>query len=304
MHFLRPWWFLALIPLLLLCWFLFRYPLAKSGWGEVCDPHLLTYLMTSQKGKQRRWLPILLLVGSGLLMIISLAGPAWVRMPVPTYQFVQPRVIVLDLSPTMLEDDLSPNRLSRAKFTIHDLLQQTKSGQFGLVVYTGEAFVVSPLTDDARTIDSLLSSLTPDIMPVSGNRLELALQETQQLLTQAGFSYGRILVMTAQPPSIDSINEAKKLAKQRIETSVMPMLAYTNLPASFSQLATAGQGQVVTPSSASALNNWLTDNHHTAFRANHQQQVPIWRDEGRWFLIPALLLLLPVFRRGWLESMS
>src|SRR5262249_40593683 len=162
-----PWWLLAALPLLGLLWSLWRQSPRVLAWAAVCDRHLLEYLMQS-KGQGRRHLALLSLFISGLCMCISLAGPTWSRLPVPLFKQIQPRVLVLDMSNAMLENDLTPDRLTRAKFKLHDLFKRRDIGQFGLVVYTGEPFVVSPLTDDARTIDSLLSSLSPDIMPVEG----------------------------------------------------------------------------------------------------------------------------------------
>ncbi|WP_133127625.1 vWA domain-containing protein [Legionella nagasakiensis] len=300
-HFIRPLWLFSLLPLALLAWFLMRRKPAMQAWGEVCDPHLLSHLMKTQS-QSKRVTSLLLLMNSALLMVIALAGPTWSRLPVPIYKPIQPRVVVLDMSDAMLINDLPPDRLSRAKFKLHDLFRKKGVGQFGLVVYTGEPFVVSPLTDDAETIDALLSSLTPDIMPVEGHRLNIALRQAGQLITQAGFHHGEILVLTAESPSSAAIDEAKALANQGIHTSVMPIL---KSPSStmFQQLASAGQGEVLPFADTSTdLEQWLlTTGKERQFGADLQNDVPVWRDQGRWFLIPALFLLLPVFQRGWLQ---
>ena len=86
-HFLRPLWFLALIPLLLLAWMLWRQNLTAFAWGEVCDHYLLPHLM-SEKGQSKRKASLVLLFLSGLFMIISMAGPTWSRYPVPSFKEV------------------------------------------------------------------------------------------------------------------------------------------------------------------------------------------------------------------------
>ncbi|WP_419419665.1 vWA domain-containing protein [Legionella sp. D16C41] len=303
-HFLRPWWLIALLPLTLLYWQLLRQNPRLQSWGAVCDSHLLNHLIKSQEvGKRYR--SLLFLLCAGILLIISLAGPSWSRLPVPAFQAIQPRVIILDMSENMLDSDLKPDRLSRAKFILHDLLTQTNVGQLGLIVFTGQPFVVSPLTDDAKTIDSLLPSLTPEIMPIGGQKLSDALDEGAKLIKQAGFNEGQLLVLTATPPSNEANNIAKKLAAQGIVTSIVPMIAKDALSPLFSSLAKSGKGEVLTLSNGSQLRQWLAkSNKKQRFTQSEYKDVPIWRDEGRWFLLPALLLLLPVFRRGWLQRVD
>ena len=210
------------------------------------------------------------------------------------------------MSEHMMNNDLSPNRLSRAKFKIRDLLAHKGIGQFGLIVYTGEPFVASPLTDDGQTIASLLTVLTPDIMPVTGQKLDSALKEAGQLIKTAGYEQGQILVLTADSPSRGAINEAKKLADAGIFSSIMPVTAESKLNPLFQVFADSGEGQLLVYSSDSRdLDLWLNHaNLRKQFALSQHDDIPLWRDEGRWFLIPALLLLLPVFRRGWLQKVA
>ncbi len=275
------------------------------AWKSACDSHLLPYLI-KMNGRSKRLLPLMLLFVSALMMIVSLSGPTWSRLPVPIYQQIQPRVLVLDMSEAMKARDLSPDRLSRAKFKLHDLLLHRDTGQFGLVVYTEEPFVVSPLTDDGQTIDELLSSLTPDIMPVDGSRLERALEQAKRLIIQSGSRSGQILVFMAQSPSMAAIDTARALARDGIYTSVMPVRRNQSQDPMFARLANEGQGLLVPFSDTSKpLDRWLTRTHGAQqYEASLQNDIPVWRDQGRYFLIPALLLLLPGFRRGWLQRIN
>lgn len=305
-HFIRPLWFLTLPLLLALVWCILRQTPSMTAWSKVCDLHLLPHLIQT-KGYHRRTLPWLLLFASAVLMIIALAGPTWSRLPVPTYHQIKPRVVVLDMSQAMLVTDLSPDRLSRAKFKLHDLFQRQGVGQLGLVVYTGEPFVVSPLTDDAQTIDALLPSLTPDVMPVGGQQLASALDQAGRLIVQAGYKRGQILVFTASLPSSAAVTMAKTLSDTGIHTSVVPVLSHEiKRDPVFQRLAKAGGGELISFSDTSAdIEKWLaTTRGNEEYTANLQNDIPEWRDQGRWFLIPALFLLLPAFRRGWVQGMS
>ena len=301
-HFIRPLWLLAFFPFLVLVWRLLRQKTAMTAWSKVCDEHLLRHLIQT-KGYSRHNFSRLLLMTSVVLLILSLAGPTWSRFPVPTYQQIQPRIVVLDMSNDMLQNDLHPDRLSRAKFKLHDLFQHQDVGQFGLVVYTGEPFVVSPLTDDGQTIDALLSSLTPDIMPVEGENLSSALEQAGQLIAQAGFQHGQLLVLTATTPSRDAVDAAKALSHVGIHSSVMPVVASdTKVSPRFQEFANVGQGKLIPFSDTSTdIEQWLTASRgNQEYAASLQNEIPVWRDQGRWFLIPSLIFLLPAYRRGWL----
>ncbi len=304
-HFLRPWALALLLPFIVLLWACWRQRLRESDWQAICDPHLLAHLVQGQGDKKRHGLLICLAIAT-LFMILALAGPSWIELPVPAYQPAQPRVVLLSMSENMLADDIKPDRLSRARFKLHDLFNGKHTGQFGLIAYTGEPFIVSPLTQDGQTIDALLADLTPSIMPITGDRLDSALLEAQILLKQSSFNTGDVLVITAQAPSKDDIEQAKKLAAEGIRTSVLAMIADKNINPRFAELASAGQGLLLPFDDASTdINAWLSQSA-TANNMSLSQfnDIPVWQDEGRWFLIPAFLCLLPMFRRANLARMS
>ena len=303
-HFLRPWWLLMILPLIGLTLILWKQKPKLHAWSEVCDAHLLEH-MIQKKGQAHLLSSVMNVLLSIFFMIVSSAGPAWYKLPVSTYKPIQPRVLVLDMSENMLANDLTPNRLSRAKFKLRDLFTRKEIGQFGLVAFTREPFVVSPLTDDGQTISSLLSSLTPEVMPVKGQNLSSALHEASQLITQAGYKQGQILVFTADSPSSEAIALAKKLSGIGIFSSIMPMKADKNLNPLFQRFADAGEGQLLRyTSDSSNLDQWINSSNKKNFTLSEEEDISLWRDEGRWFLIPALLLFLPLFRRGWLQRVS
>lgn len=305
-HFLRPLWLLSLIPILLLIWHMWHQRLVAESWHDICDSHLLNHLIQA-KGQNSRKSALLRLLSCGVFLSLSLAGPTWSRFPVPTYQPVLPHVLLLDMTEDMLVQDLPPNRLSRAKFKLHDLFMRHDAGQFGLVVYTGEPFVLSPLTDDGHTIDTLLETLSPDIMPVGGHRLDSALEQAGQLIEQAGFNHGDIMVLTSQSPSASAIDKARTLAKDGNRVSIMPILGRTTkVDNAFKSFASAGDGQLIPFSDTSEdLDLWLNKAPNSQqFSSNWKDEIPVWRDQGRWFLLPALVFLIPLFRRGWLQRLD
>ena len=104
-HFLQPEWFWVLIPLLLLLWLLRQAGEQSSAWQKVCDARLLPYLL-DKPANSRFYLPLWLLAAGGLLTVIALADPVWEQQEQPVFRNEAARVIVLDLSNSMLSPDL------------------------------------------------------------------------------------------------------------------------------------------------------------------------------------------------------
>ena len=306
LHCLRPLWLWAFGPLLGLMIGLLWLRSAVTVWSKICDAHLLQALLIYH-GRWQRLVTVGALLGSLSCLILALAGPTWSKIAVPTYQHLNPHMILLDLSSNMLQQDISPDRLTRAKFKIHDLLKMPNAGQFGLMVYSSEPFLVSPLTDDAQTIDILLTSLSPEILPVDGNHLERALTEAKSMFKNMGFRSGDILVLSGQIPSAIAVDTAQKLAEEGYSLSVIPITGDKSAAKLFDPLATAGHGERLVFSDTNAdIQQWLSSNRQALHRyqLNQQDDVPIWRDQGRWFLALGLLFFLPLFRRGWFERIG
>ena len=194
-HFLRPFWLLALVPLALLLWRLARSQRGREVLQRFCDPALLPYV-TAQTPAVRQGAGLALLALGGLLTVLALAGPACQRLPQPLFREDAALVIALDLSRSMTATDLTPDRLTRARYKIRDLLATRDRGQTALVVFAGRAFEVTPLTDDVNTIVSQLEIMTPDLMPGQGADVVGALRSAGALLQQAGHRGGDIVLVT------------------------------------------------------------------------------------------------------------
>ena len=194
-HFLRPWCLLALLPAALLLVALIRHRQGRGNWSEVCDAELLPFILQDKPLQQSHTH----LFGAGLaalLAIVALAGPTWQRLPGPAFRNDAALVIALDLSKSMDATDIKPSRIAKARYKIADLLKQRKDGQTALLVYGGDAFTVTPLTNDTATIDSQLAALTTDIMPSPGSNTGVALDKAAALLRQAGLAKGHILLVS------------------------------------------------------------------------------------------------------------
>jgi Mg-chelatase subunit ChlD len=184
-HLLRPdlLWALLACPLVALA--LWYRRVHQGDWTKVIDAELLPYLLPDQRGKSQRsrvWIPTLLLT----LVTLGAAGPSLQRVELPVIKRADALVIVLDLSASMLAADVQPSRVQRARQKILDLLDTREEGVTGLVVFAGDAHVVTPLTDDTRTIANLMPALSPAIMPLPGADATSALELAAELLLTAG----------------------------------------------------------------------------------------------------------------------
>jgi len=192
-QFLRPWWLLAL-PVFILIWTAIRKRFTYRGWESVCDRELLPYVLIERPVRRLYFVPILTTIAC-LLAVLALSGPAWQQLPQPVFSSQRALVIVLDLSRSMVANDVKPDRLTRARYKVADILRLRAEGQTALLVFAGDSFAVTPLTDDVATIVSQLEALHPDIMPVQGGRADLALRMAIDLLRQGGIAAGDILVV-------------------------------------------------------------------------------------------------------------
>ncbi|MFC7159642.1 vWA domain-containing protein [Pseudidiomarina halophila] len=194
-HFLRPWWLLGLLPVVVITWLLWRNSRATNGWHSVIAPHLAELLITSKARRQRnslRWsLPVALLA-----LVFASAGPTFERIPQPVYQLDAGQVLVLDMSMSMRATDVTPDRLTQMRYKAMQLAAEHLDGDTGLIAYAGDAFVISPLTADAGSLGNLIRALSPEIMPEQGSDPLSALQLADRLLREAGYPQGDIYWFT------------------------------------------------------------------------------------------------------------
>ncbi len=324
-HFIRPYWLLALLPSTIMFIFLLRNKLHRGNWSVVCDEELLPFILQEKPIHQSRW-PLPLAWLASLLAIIALAGPSWERLPAPVFRNEASLVIILDLSKSMDATDIKPSRLTRARYKIADILNHRDDGQTALMVYAGDAFTVTPLTEDTETIISQLPALKTDIIPVQGSNTVAAVRMATQLLKQAGQQQGDIVLISdgVNPDSIKGISEllghyrlsvlavgtvqgapikasAGGFIKDSQDNIVIARLDTTEL----ARLAAAGHGiyQTITPDDSdtakilSAMDAVISDQKSSDPQLYLQQ----WDDKGPWLLLLILPLAALAFRKGLLS---
>lgn len=333
-HFLRPEWFLALLPLALLFWLLWRKRLLSRSWQAVVDARLLPHLLIGNSAaRTSRW-PLLLLALGALLTVTALAGPVWQKLEQPVFRQQSGLVVLLDLSRSMDATDVRPSRLARARLKLIDILHKRREGQTALVTYAAEPFVVTPLTNDTKTIISQVPSMTTDLMPVQGSRPDRAIAMARHLLQQAGIAHGSVLLITdgvdgVEPQALK--DEIKQLTDAGDRLLVMGVGTRTGAPIpryKSGGFVTDSSGAIVIPkldeaalaavakegnglyrhmtTDDSDINALLAqvdaDNRNQRAKKVAEMMNDQWQEAGVWLLLPLLLLGALAFRRGYIAA--
>lgn len=332
-HFLRPAWFLALVPLAVMLVLIWRRRRVSRRWRAVVDAGLLPYLLMDDGKRRGAWGMAATAIGA-VLAVTALSGPVWDKLQQPVFRRESALVVLLDLSRSMDAADLQPSRLQMAKFKLRDVLARRKEGDTALVVYAADPFVVAPLTNDVDTITRQLPSLTTELMPAQGSRADRALAKAQALLQQAGAVHGDVLLITDGVDNDDS--DALRAALNNLTAagyrlSVLGVGTADGAPipmadggffkdgggaivlpkldeASLVRLAAAGHGIY----RRLAANDNDTDDLIATFDSGWQSRQSRevagmksdqWRETGWWLLLPLLPLAAMAFRRGYLLAL-
>ena len=170
------------VPLLPLAWLLLRAGDRRVAGqlqqllGAQADAHI-----EGARPRLRQWQRFLFL--SGLFwLLLALARPQWGASEVSVTQQGSDIVVALDISNSMLAEDVVPNRMERAKAELGGFLDRLHDSRVGLVFFAGAAFVQCPLTLDYGTADIFLNMAGPDMMSEQGTAIGAALKSSRELL--------------------------------------------------------------------------------------------------------------------------
>ena len=176
MNLSHPWMlhFLWLLPLVVLV-FVVRGRKVRQSLIRFADPALLNRLTGQGPGGMRAIKPILTICALGF-MLIALAGPRWGSHYQEVVQKGVDIMLLVDVSPSMLVQDVKPDRLERARREISDFIRVVQGDRVGLVAFSGAAFVQCPLTLDYGALNLFLNALSPELIPAPGTDLGAALR--------------------------------------------------------------------------------------------------------------------------------
>jgi Ca-activated chloride channel family protein len=168
----------------------------------------------------RRWSPVLARTAKGrggwapfllglvaLLAMVGLAGPRLGRIQVTTDTRALSLVFAVDISRSMLAEDVAPNRLQRSVREARRLIEDLGGDRLGLIAFAGQSYILAPLTVDGGAIRMYLDALDPDLASSGGSNLRSVLAQGTQLLGATTDAADRVLVLFTDGEAHDTLSE-------------------------------------------------------------------------------------------------
>jgi len=205
-------WALLLIPLLaaLFIWERIRRKNALRRYGE---PDMLRLLMPNVSGSR----PVIKLILFMLALAAFIGGIARPQFGSKLKKVKRQGieiVIALDVSNSMMAEDIKPNRLERAKRAIDRLISKLKDDKIGLIVFAGDAYMQLPITSDYNSAQLFLSAVSPEMVPKQGTAVGAAISMAQRSFTASAEASKAIIIITDgenhEDDAVSAAEEAKK----------------------------------------------------------------------------------------------
>ena len=322
-HFLRPLALLGLIPALLIVAFTQWRKRSAGNWEKIINPELLPFLMQGDNAKKQRG--IYAVLAAWIITCMALAGPTWQQLPQPVHKKDAALILIMDLSPSMLAEDIKPSRLARARYKLIDILKTRSEGYSALVVYGGEAYTLSPLTEDSNTIISLVPTLQPSLLPVYGSNTEEAVETALQLAINGGYQQADLLLITdgVASQAFGTVQSMiSKAGKFRLSILGVGTKQGAPIPTGSGSFVKDSNGAILIPKLSPASLQMLAQNSGGSYRTlsaddsdisalldvteglfpdaskELERDFDLWDDQGFWLIFLLLPILLVSFRKG------
>ena len=206
-------WLLLIIPILIILkimmWYVQRKKLSRIG-----NPTLLKELMPDVS-RFRPWVKFLLVITALSSLILALARPQFGSKISHEKRNGIEAIIALDISNSMLAQDVQPSRLDKSKLMIENLINSFINDKIGLVVFAGEAYVQLPITSDYVSAKMFLSDITPNLISTQGTDIARAIRVSLSSFTQQKGVGKAIILITDGEDNEGGALEAVKEAKEK-----------------------------------------------------------------------------------------
>ncbi len=213
MTFAKP-QFLLLLTLIPILWFFITW-VRKRNMHLIAilgNPVLLQRLSVGVNYRNRVWKDLLKLTALAM-MIFSLARPQWGREVREIDQEGLQVIVALDVSQSMLVEDVKPNRLERAKLEIADLMTQLEGDEIGIVLFSGASFLQVPLTSDYLTALNYIDHADPGVISRPGTVIGDAIRTAQGGFDPSLSNQKVLIVMTdGEDHETDPLSAAREAA--------------------------------------------------------------------------------------------
>ncbi len=214
-------WWLLTIPVFVVAYVLITRH-KRRQLSEFGDPELMAQLMPDAS-KSRPIVKFALLMGALSLLIIAAARPQYGQQEKTVKRQGIEVMVALDISNSMLAEDVAPNRLDRAKQMLSKMIDNMVDDKVGLVVFAGEAFTQLPITCDYVSAKMFLNTISPKLIPTQGTAIGAALQTAIRSFGSQESDTGRaiILITDGENHEDDAIAAAKQAQELGIQVFVI-----------------------------------------------------------------------------------
>jgi len=310
-------WGLLLIPILIICFILVsrwkKKALAKFGDKKV------VMLMMPEVSLSKPWLKFILFVIAYGLLIIGAADPQIGSKLEEVKRKGADIMILLDVSNSMLSQDLAPNRLENAKQAISQLIDNMHDDRIGIVVFAGQAYVQLPITTDYSAAKLFLNTINPDMVPTQGTAIGAAIDMGMQSFDfKNGTPKSMIVITDGENHEDDAVAAASAAIEKKVTVNVVGVGSAEGAPipiikdgkqAGFhtdstgkvvvskldenmgKEIASAGNGVYVRATNANSGLNIIMDNMNRMDRKDYDSKQ--FRDfEDRFQILVALAIIL------------
>lgn len=310
-HFLRvEYLYFGIGAIVILCLGFLFYRESKT-WEKSIAPHLRPYVI--KKGTS--WKSLLIRTSVIFMFVIgfiSFLGPTWNQIKAPAKKVESKLVIALDLSKSMLATDVSPTRLERAKFKIHDLLEADPRAATNLLVYAGSTHTAIPFTTDYKIILDQLDGLQPKMMPAQGTAYHSLFKKLDTLFT-GNKAEAKVLLMTDDLEDLSIEQVSVFLQENHAKLYIYPFATQngatipsfkTNSALNMSKLNGLAEMDGVDILEMTLDDSDVKDlakaiSADLVFEDKSDKEEENWLDNGYWLIFPLALIFLFSFRKGW-----
>ncbi len=207
---------IGILAILAIAYIFYRKNFIKAI-NKFGDNPLVHKLMPSYSLPKVRWKFWLLFIAI-MFLGIGVAGPQVGAKLVNVKRKGIEIIIALDVSKSMLAEDIKPNRLAAAKHAIEKLIDDLDNDRIGLVVFAGNAYVQMPITADYVSAKMFLNSISTSSVPTPGTNISAALETSARSFTsEKGISKAIILITDGEDHDGNALNVAKQITNEGIK---------------------------------------------------------------------------------------
>ena len=206
-------WAFAIVPIIFLAFLYARYRNSKA-LKKISDKSLLGNIIPDRSGS-KAWLKLIIYITSFSSLIIALANPQiGTKMQEVKREGIE-IIFALDVSNSMLAEDIKPSRIERAKQSLNNFIENLYSDKIGLILFAGESFLQLPLTTDYSAAKLLNSAVSTDMIAMQGTAIGASIELAMETFSEDDVNKVLVIITDGENHEDDALGIAKKASEKR-----------------------------------------------------------------------------------------